>query len=53
MKLAYISPSNLPSKTANSIHVVMQCSALKQQTDEIVLYAKRSLPEKEKLQSGL
>lgn len=51
MKLAYISPSNLPSKTANSIHVVMQCNALKQQTDEVVLYAKRSLPEKEKLQS--
>jgi glycosyltransferase involved in cell wall biosynthesis len=29
----------------------MQCDALKQQTDELVLYAKRTLPEIEKLQS--
>ena len=53
MKLAYISPSVLPSRTANSVHVVMQCDALRQQIDELVLYAKRALPEREKLQSGI
>lgn len=41
MKLAYISPSVLPSRSANSIHVVQQCEALAQAGAEVTLFAKR------------
>ena len=53
MKLAYISPSLLPSRTANSVHVVMQCHSLIQTCDEVVLYAKRTIPENDKLKDAL
>lgn len=49
MKFAYISPSTLPSRSANSVHVIMQCSALTRCTDEIVLYAKRSVADNKSL----
>ena len=42
MKIAYISPSELPSRSANSIHVLMQCDALAQISKDLVLYAQRS-----------
>ena len=53
MKLAYISPSILPSRTANSVHVAMQCDSLIQICDEVVLYAKRAIPENDKLRDAL
>ena len=40
MKIAYISNSILPSKTANSIHVVKMCQAFKNNNHEIILLAK-------------
>lgn len=43
MKLVYISPSVLPSKSANAVHVVLQCAALKSYVSEIKLFAKRSV----------
>ena len=53
MKFAYISPSTLPSRSANSVHVIMQCSALMRCTDEIVLYAKRTVAKKDSLADAL
>lgn len=41
MKLAYISPSVLPSRSANSIHVVQQCDALDKVGIDVALFAKR------------
>jgi len=41
MRLAYISPSLLPSRSANSIHVVQQCAALAKAGDRVTLFAKR------------
>jgi hypothetical protein len=50
MKFTYISPSTLPSRTANSVHVVMQCAALSQVKGlELTLYAERSTFDKENL----
>lgn len=45
MKLAYISPSVLPSASANAVHVVHQCEALARAGAEVLLFAKRALPE--------
>jgi glycosyltransferase involved in cell wall biosynthesis len=42
MKLAYISPSLLPSRSANSVHVVQQCDALGKLGVDVTLFAKRS-----------
>lgn len=41
MKLAYISPSVLPSRSANSVHVVQQCDALGSLGIDVTLFAKR------------
>lgn len=41
MRLAYISPSVLPSRSANSIHVVQQCDALASTGAQVTLFAKR------------
>jgi glycosyltransferase involved in cell wall biosynthesis len=49
MKFTYISPSVLPSRTANSVHVVMQCEALIQAGVAMTLYAKRSVPKDDAL----
>ena len=51
MKFTYISPSELPSRAANSVHVVMQCSALIQAGVDLTLYAKRSVPDNNRLLS--
>lgn len=42
MKLAYVSPSLLPSRSANSVHVVQQCDALAKAGVEVTLFAKRA-----------
>ena len=43
MNFHYISPSILPSLSANSVHVVMQCDALSRSGADVTLYAKRSV----------
>ncbi len=48
-KIGYVSPSSIPSSTANSVHVVMQCVALLNQEVELSLFASRSLKDKENL----
>ncbi len=53
MKFTYISPSILPSRAANSVHVVMQCDALSRIGLDVKLYAKRSVPEDKKLASTI
>lgn len=45
MRVHYISPSVLPSRAANAVHVVMQCDALARAGTEITLYAKRQDPD--------
>ncbi len=42
MKLAYISPSVLPSRSANSVHVMQQCDALSKLGVDVTLFAKRA-----------
>ena len=42
MKIHYISPSTLPSRTANSIHVMHQCIGFCQAGYKVTLYALRS-----------
>ena len=53
MKFHYISPSTLPSRAANSIHVVWQCDALVRTGAEVTLYAKRSVPDAGSLAKAL
>lgn len=53
MKLAYISPSLLPSRSANSVHVVHQCEAFSQLGLDVSLYAKRNSKNVQNLPSGL
>ncbi len=43
-KVFYISPSVLPSRTANSVHVVHQCAGFAKAGAQVTLFAKRSLP---------
>ena len=47
--IGYVSPSSIPSYSANSVHVVMQCVALLNQGVELSLFANRSLKDKENL----
>jgi glycosyltransferase involved in cell wall biosynthesis len=42
-RLHYISPSILPSRSANSVHVIHQCEGFVQKGINISLYAKRSV----------
>lgn len=44
-RLHYISPSLLPSRSANSVHVMHQCNGLVNAGAEITLYAKRTHPD--------
>ncbi len=46
MNLHYISPSILPSRAANSVHVIMQCDAFAQLGVHVTLYAKREFADK-------
>lgn len=45
MRFTYISPSVLPSRSANSVHVVWQCDALARAGAEVTLYARRSVAD--------
>ncbi len=53
MKVSYISPSSIPSKTANSVHVIMQCHALMKVGMDVRLYANRTIPDNKDLRSSL
>jgi glycosyltransferase involved in cell wall biosynthesis len=53
MRFHYISPSILPSRSANSVHVVWQCDGLCRSGAEVTLYAKRTMPEAQQLESAL
>lgn len=50
-KFHYISPSIIPSKTANSIHVINQCVALCHREFDVYLYSKRSVQDKKELKA--
>jgi glycosyl transferase family 1 len=43
MRFHYIAPSALPSRSANSVHVALQCEALVNAGVGVTLYAKRSV----------
>jgi len=49
MKFYYISPSTIPSKSANSVHVIMQCDALIKAGNDVTLVANRTLPDNDML----
>lgn len=53
MSFHYISPSTLPSRSANSVHVAWQCDGLCRAGAEVVLYAKRATPEATQLATAL
>lgn len=53
MRLAYISPSVLPSRSANSIHVVQQCDALDKTGSDVTLFAKRQSADESGLRAEL
>lgn len=48
MHLFYISPSVLPSRSANSVHVVQQCEAFNRIGVAITLFGKRSIADRRK-----
>ena len=52
-RLQYISPSLLPSRSANSVHVMHQCNGLAQIGVNVTLYAKRTQPDSFELTSQL
>ena len=53
MRFHYISPSILPSRAANSVHVVWQCEGLCRVGTDVTLYGKRAMPEAEQLGPAL
>lgn len=53
MRFHYISPSILPSRAANSVHVVWQCDGLCRAGVEVSLYAKRAMPDAAALGTAL
>lgn len=53
MDFHYISPSTLPSRAANSVHVIWQCDALSRAAIQVTLYAKRAVAEADQLPSAI
>lgn len=53
MRFHYISPSLLPSRSANSVHVILQCNGLAQVGVQLTLYAKRTISNASELSSAL
>ena len=53
MRVHYISPSTLPSRTANSVHVAWQCDGLAKNGADVVLYARRSVADPASLEGLL
>jgi len=49
MKIHYISPSTLPSRAANAVHVVMQCDALAKAGADVTLFARSATPKEKEL----
>jgi glycosyltransferase involved in cell wall biosynthesis len=49
----YVSPSLLPSRSANSVHVVLQCDGLARAGAAITLYAKRTIADRHQLDGVL
>lgn len=41
----YVSPSVLPSRSANSVHVMLQCDGLRRAGAAVTLYARRSIAD--------
>ncbi len=52
-RLHYISPSLLPSRAANSVHVMLQCEGLADAGAAVTLYAKRTLPQEADMPAAL
>jgi glycosyltransferase involved in cell wall biosynthesis len=53
LKIHYLSPSLLPSRTANSVHVLQQCLALARTGVQVTLYAKRTVPDEAALRESM
>ena len=55
MNISYVSPSVIPSQSANSVHVIHQCAALAARGAGVTLYFKRALPtpDPKKLQAAI
>lgn len=53
VKLFYISPSVLPSRTANAVHVIHMCNALAQIGVHVTLFAKRTVADEAELRTVL
>lgn len=53
MRLAYISPSSLPSRSANSVHVMLQCDAFASLGVDVTLFAKRTIADESSLAAEL
>ena len=53
MNIHYISPSLLPSRSANSVHVALQCEGLVRAGAKVALYAKRTLKDANELPSAI
>lgn len=51
MKVYYVSPSVMPSRSANSVHVVHMCAALAQLGNEVTLFFQRSVLDVENLKN--
>jgi glycosyltransferase involved in cell wall biosynthesis len=52
-RLHYISPSLLPSKSANAVHVMLQCDGLVTAGAQVTLYAKRAVAAEHRLTDQL
>jgi len=51
MRFYYVSPSTLPSRSANSVHVIWQCDGLVRAGADVTLFAKRAMPDSSVLPS--
>lgn len=48
-RVHYVSPSVLPSRSANSVHVMLQCDGLRRAGAAVTLYARRSVADESAL----
>src|SRR3990170_2027091 len=53
MKIYYISPSVMPSRSANSVHVARMCEAFSLLGHEVILFFCRSIKEKRRLRETI
>ena len=52
MRIVYLSTAHIPSRTANSIHIMKMCSALAKNGNEVTLFAPK-LKSYEKINSSV